>query len=73
MYGGIHGWGFAAREHFRAELARFGYKYTSAKEVRGQKKNGRFYDFLVASRHYLARDLFEKVTKENRFGQRSLF
>ncbi|HEV3002568.1 MAG TPA: three-Cys-motif partner protein TcmP [Solirubrobacteraceae bacterium] len=73
VYGGIDGWGFAAREHFRAELAKCGYRYTSAKEVRGEKKNGRLYDFIIASGHHLACDLFEKVTQENRHGQRSLF
>jgi three-Cys-motif partner protein len=68
-YGGIDGWGFQAREHFRGELASFGYKFTSAKEIRGEKRNGRLYDFLLASRHPLARRLYEDVTKEEAHGQ----
>ena len=68
-YGGIDGWGFQAREHFRAELAKLGYKHTSAKEVRGEQRGGRLYDFLLASRHPLARRLYEDVTKEEAHGQ----
>jgi three-Cys-motif partner protein len=73
VYGGIDGWGYAAREHFRRELAAMGYKHTSAKEVRGEKRNGRLYDFILASKHELARRLFEDVTKEEARGQRRLF
>ena len=72
-YGGIEGWGGAARQHFRDELASFGYRHTSAREVRGEKKNGRLYDFLLASKHALARRLFEDVTKEEAHGQRRMF
>jgi len=68
-YGGIDGWGYQAREHFRRELASFGYKHTAAKEVRGEKRNGRLYDFLLASRHPLARRLYEDVTQEEAHGQ----
>lgn len=68
-YGGIDGWGFQAREHFRKELALFGYKFPSAKEIRGEQRNGRLYDFLLASRHPLAQRLYEDVTKEDAHGQ----
>lgn len=68
-FGGIEGWGFHAREHFRRKLADMGYKFTSAKEVRGEQRNGRLYDFLLASRHPLARRLYEDVTKEEAHGQ----
>lgn len=72
-YGGIDGWGMAARQHFRDELASFGYRHTSAREVRGEKRNGRLYDFLLASKSPLARKIFEDVTKETANGQRRLF
>jgi three-Cys-motif partner protein len=72
-YSGIEGWGGAARQQYRDELASFGYKYTSAKEVRGEKRNGRLYDFLLASKRDLALRLFEDVTKEEAHGQRRLF
>lgn len=68
-YGGMKGWGFAVREHFQAELAKIGYRYTSAHEVRGEKKNARLYDFVLASRHELAKRLFEDVTGVTAHGQ----
>jgi three-Cys-motif partner protein len=72
-YTGVEGWGMAARQHFRDELAGFGYGHTSAREVRSETRNGPLYDFLLASKHPLARKLFEDVTKETAHGQRSLF
>lgn len=68
-YGGIEGWGAAARKHFQTELASFGYKYTSSHEVRGVKKNGRLYDFVLASRHPRAKQLFDDVTMQDARGQ----
>jgi three-Cys-motif partner protein len=67
--GGVPGWRAAIRQHFRDELGEFGYKHFSAKEVRGEKRNGRLYDFVLASRHPLARRFFEDVTKETAHGQ----
>lgn len=72
-YKGIEGWGMAVRQHFRDELAEFGYRHTSAREVRSDTRNGPLYDFLLASRHGLASKLFEDVTKETARGQRALF
>ena len=46
----------------RPKLAAFGYGYSSAKEVRGEKRKGRLYDFILASRHPLAEKLFHDVT-----------
>lgn len=69
QYGGINGWGYHAREHFRSEIAELGYRYTSAKEIRGEKRNGRLYDFLLASKHPLALRLYEDVTREEAHGQ----
>lgn len=72
-YGGIDGWGGAAREHFRGKLADFGYRYAMAREVRGVKTNGRLYDFMLASRNPLARKIFDDVTKVTADGQMPLF
>lgn len=72
-YGGIEGWGGAAREHFRGKLADFGYQYAMAREVRGVKNNGRLYDFMLASRNPLARKIFNDVTKVTANGQMPLF
>jgi three-Cys-motif partner protein len=68
-YGGIEGWGLAARKHFQAELAEFGYKFTSSHEVRGDKRNGRLYDFVLASRHGRAKQIFDDVTMQTAHGQ----
>ena len=70
--GGVPGWRAAIRQHFNAELDALGYAYTSAKEVRGEKRNGRLYDFVLASRHPLAKRLFEDVTRETAHGQMRL-
>ncbi|MEJ7784717.1 MAG: three-Cys-motif partner protein TcmP [Solirubrobacteraceae bacterium] len=67
--GGVPGWRAAIRQHFRDELGAFGYSNFSAKEVRGEKRNGRLYDFVLASRHPLAKKLFEDVTQETTHGQ----
>lgn len=67
--GGVPGWRYAIREHYKAKLAELGYRYSSSKEVRGEKRNGRLYDFILASRHPLAQKLFESVTKETAHGQ----
>jgi three-Cys-motif partner protein len=70
--GGVQGWRYAVRDHFKAELAKLGYIHTAAKEVRGTKRKGRLYDFILASRHPLAKRLFEDVTRETAHGQLSL-
>lgn len=70
--GGVPGWRTAVRDHFRLALGELGYGHTSAKEVRGEQRNGRLYDFILASRHPLARQLFEDVTKETAHGQLSM-
>jgi hypothetical protein len=49
-----------------------GYVYSSAKEVRSQKKKSPLYDFILASRHPRAKEFFEKVTKETAHGQLSI-
>lgn len=67
--GGVPGWRAAIRAHYREKLGEFGYRNFSAKEVRGEKRNGRLYDFVLASRHPLAKSLFEDVTKETANGQ----
>lgn len=67
--GGVPGWRAAVRAHYRNKLAELGYRYFSAKEVRGEKRNARLYDFVLASRHPLAKSLFEDVTKETAHGQ----
>lgn len=72
-YGGLDGWGAAARDHFRGKLADFGYDYSMAREVRGVKNNGRLYDFMLASRNPLARKIFDDVTKVTADGQMPLF
>lgn len=73
VYGGIEGWGAAARLHFRSKLAEFGYKYSKPREVRGVRNNGRLYDFMLASRNPLARKIFDDVTKVTADGQMPLF
>jgi three-Cys-motif partner protein len=72
-YGGVDGWGAAARVHFRDKLAEFGYRYAMAREVRGVRTNGRLYDFMLASRNPLARKIFNDVTKVTADGQMPLF
>jgi three-Cys-motif partner protein len=69
---GVPGWRAAVRAHYREKLGEMGYGYTAAKEVRGEKRNGRLYDFILASKHPLAKRLFEEVTKETAHGQLSL-
>lgn len=70
--GGVAGWRMAVRDYYRRKLADIGYRYTAAKEVRGEKRNGRLYDFILASRHPLAQRLFEDVTRETAHGQMRL-
>lgn len=67
--GGVPGWRMAVREHFQEKLSELGYKHTAAKEVRGEKRNTRLYDLVLASKHPLAKRLFEDVTKETAHGQ----
>jgi three-Cys-motif partner protein len=71
--GSIQTWGAAVREHYRSRLADFGYAYTAAREVRGEKRNTRLYDFILASRHKLGSGLFESVTRTTAHGQLPLF
>lgn len=67
--GGVPGWRAAVRQHYCEKLAELGYTFSAAKEVRGEKRNSRLYDFILASRHPLAVKLFEGVTKETAHGQ----
>ena len=71
--GGVPGWRAAIRASTSTRnWPRSATAYTSAKEVRGEKRNGRLYDFVLASRHPLAKRLFEDVTKETAHGQMRL-
>jgi three-Cys-motif partner protein len=65
-------WRVAVREHYRDLLGRFGYAYTSSKEVRGEKTRTPLYDFVMASKHPLAKKLFEGATRDNAHGQISM-
>lgn len=65
-------WRVAVREHYRDLLGGFGYAYTSSKEVRGEKTRTPLYDFIMASKHPLAKNLFEGATKDNAHGQISM-
>src|SRR4051812_987887 len=60
-YGGLDGWGHATRDHLRAELAKFGYRYTLPREVRGGKPTGRLSAFVLASPNPLASKIFQSV------------
>lgn len=71
--GGVPGWRYAIREHYQAKLADLGYGHSSSKEVRSEKRNGSLYDFILASKHPLAVNLFESVTKETAHGQMAIF
>lgn len=70
--GGVPGWRMAVREHYQAKLEELGYPHSSAKEVRGEQRNGRLYDFILASKHPLAKKIFESVTRETAHGQLSM-
>jgi three-Cys-motif partner protein len=67
--GGVPGWRKAIREHYRDKLSEMGYRFTSAKEVRSEQRRSPLYDFVLASKHPLAKKLFEEVTKETAHGQ----
>jgi three-Cys-motif partner protein len=69
---GVQGWRAAVRAHYRRRLGEMGYVYSSAKEVRSEKKKSPLYDFILASRHPLAKEFFEKVTQETAHGQLSI-
>jgi three-Cys-motif partner protein len=68
----VPAWRAAVRQHYRAKLAELGYRYSPAKEVRGERTNNRLYDFILASRHPLAEKLFVEVTRETAHGQTAL-
>ena len=65
-------WRVAVREHYLDLLGGFGYAYTSSKEVLGEKTRAPLYDFIMASKHPLAKKLFEGATRDNAHGQISM-
>jgi three-Cys-motif partner protein len=65
-------WRYAVREHYKDLLSRYGYDYSSSKEVRGEKTRTPIYDFVMASKHPLATKLFDGVTKHTAHGQMSM-
>jgi three-Cys-motif partner protein len=69
---GVTGWRAAIRALYREKLAEMGYVYWAAKEVRSEEKKSPLYDFILASRHPLAKEFFEKVTRETAHGQLAL-
>jgi hypothetical protein len=66
---GVRGWRDAVRAHYRDKLREVGYGHFVAKEVRSEAKKSPLYDFILASKHERAVELFEKVTGETAHGQ----
>ncbi len=69
---GVPGWRAAVRDHYRGKLRELGYTHFAAKEVRSEVRKSPLYDFILASKHPRAIDLFEKVTQETALGQLAL-
>jgi hypothetical protein len=69
---GVPAWRAAVRDHYREKLGEFGYGHFVSKEVRSETRKSPLYDFILASKHERAQDLFEKVTQETAHGQLKL-
>jgi hypothetical protein len=62
------------RNYFRDQLEALGYPrdYQTSHEVRNWQKQAILYDLVVAGRHPLARELFERATDIGPHGERRL-
>lgn len=66
---GVAAWRAKVRAHYCEKLTEMGYIHSSTKEVRSEKRKSPLYDFVLASKHPLAKKLFEEVTQETAHGQ----
>jgi hypothetical protein len=60
------------RLYYREQLAALGYRNPKADTIRTADKKAALYDLIVAGRHRLTIELFERATDIGAFGQRQL-